>query len=56
MPLYEEHEKRHGMWEARDLDFLEQFPEKELSEVLSFMTDYNTYLQQQIDSLTEETR
>lgn len=56
MPLYEEHEKRHTMWEQRDLHFLERFPEKKLSDFLSFMNDYNTYLQQQIDELTERTR
>lgn len=56
MPLYEEHEKRHTMWEQRDLDFLGRFSEKDLSDFLSFMNAYNTYLQQQIDGLTEKTK
>ena len=53
-PLYEDHEKRHAQWERRDLDFLGGFPEKDLSAFLSFMNDYNAYLQQQIDTLTEK--
>lgn len=53
LPLYEEHEKRHALWEQRDLDFLGRFPDKKLAEFLSFMNEYNTYLQEQIDDLTE---
>jgi DNA-binding MarR family transcriptional regulator len=56
MPLYEEHEKRHAMWEQRDMDFLGRFKETELKEFLSFMNSYNAYLQQQIDALTEKTK
>ena len=56
IPLYEEHEKRHKTWEQRDLSFLEQFSEEKLSEFLSFMINYNAYLQQQIDDIIEKTK
>lgn len=56
MPLYEEHEKRHTMWEQRDLGFLGRFKEKGLTEFLTFMKSYNTYLQERIDELTEKTK
>lgn len=55
-PLYEEHEKRHAMWEKRDLDFLGKFPKAELDGFLAFMKRYNAYLQQQIDELTEKAK
>lgn len=53
-PLYEEHEKRHRQWEKRDLMFLNHFSKQELEMFASFMSEYNAYLQEQIDELTEE--
>ena len=56
MPLYEEHEKRHMMWENRDMEFLNRFPEDDVLRFKAFMSEYNAYLQQQIDELTEMAR
>ena len=53
-PLYEEHENRHRQWEKRDLMFLNHFSNQELEKFASFMSEYNAYLQAQIDELTEK--
>ena len=50
-PLYEAHEKRHKEWENRDLEFLEVFPDEQLSQFSSFMSEYNAYLHNKIDEL-----
>lgn len=47
--LYREHEKRHELWLRRDREFLDRYPEEQLAWVGTFMREFNTYLQEQID-------
>lgn len=46
--LYEEHEKRHRLWQERDQMFLNQFSGRQLEEISDFMSQYNIYLEEQI--------
>lgn len=46
--LYEEHEKRHQFWKERDHQFLCRFSAEQLKEISFFMSQYNAYLEEQI--------
>lgn len=52
--LYDEHEKRHRLWEKRDEEFLSRFSDEEQQTMFNFMAAYNEYLQRQIEEITEE--
>ena len=52
--LYDEHKKRHELWLQRDNDFLEKYSDKYLEQLKEFMTDFNCYLEEQIERLGEE--
>lgn len=53
--LYDEYEKRHNLWLKRDNSFMKQFDEKTLTIVSSFMSQFNDYLEQQIEELGGKT-
>ena len=46
--------KRHELWLQRDNDFLEKYSDKYLEQLKEFMTDFNCYLEEQIERLGEE--
>ena len=50
--LFEEHEKRHRLWEKRDTEFLNRYPSDEVDVMLRFMKEFNVYLQQKIEELS----
>ena len=52
--MYEEHKKRHDLWEARDEAFLNGFAEEELRIMENFFNAYNDYLEQRIKELLAE--
>ena len=52
--MYEEHKKRHDLWEARDESFLKGFTEEELRIMENFFGEYNDYLEQRIEALLAE--
>lgn len=47
--LYEEHEKRHNLWLQRDELFLSRYSKRQLEFITTFMTNFNRYLQEQIN-------
>ena len=49
--LYEEHEKRHKLWLERDDQFLRRFSSRQLAEITTFITQFNEYLNQQIEEM-----
>ena len=49
--LYEEHDKRHRLWLERDNAFLENYPTEKRQEILTFMTEFNQYLETKIKDL-----
>lgn len=49
--LYEEHHRRHALWEERDRRFFEKMPEDELAVVIKFMVNFNKYLDKEIKDL-----
>lgn len=49
--LYEEHEKRHGLWAQRDSRFLGRFTDEQLASFARFLSEFNDYLGQQIEEL-----
>lgn len=51
--LYDEHKKRHELWLQRDRRFLNRYSEKQLEFLSDFMSDFNLYLQEQIDKKGE---
>ncbi len=51
--LFEEHDKRHKLWEKRDMEFLSRYSEEEIGTVRRFMEEFNAYLEAQIGTLTE---
>ena len=53
MELYQEHEKRHKLWEQRDSKFLERYSKEEIDLITKFMKEFNTYLEEQIEGYTE---
>ena len=49
--LYKEHEKRHTLWKSRDLDFFSRYSEKQLVQIIEFMSEFNHYLEDRIEDL-----
>lgn len=47
--LCKEHEKRHLLWQERDKQFLSRYSQSRLTFLSEFMTDFNAYLQEQIN-------
>lgn len=50
--LFDEHAKRHRMWEKRDMEFLEKYGKEEVDVLYKFMKEFNGYLEQQIEELS----
>ena len=46
--LYQEHARRHSLWEQRDAAFFNRYSKAELEEIESFMTSFNNYLETKI--------
>lgn len=51
--LFDEHEKRHQKWEKRDMEFLERYPKEEVQILNKFMKEFNSYLEEQIETIAE---
>ena len=51
--LFDEHAKRHQLWEKRDMEFLARYPKEKIDTVYEFMQEFNDYLEAQIESLAE---
>lgn len=51
--LFEEHAKRHRLWEKRDMNFLSRYSSEEVRMVHRFMREFNGYLEGQIAELAE---
>lgn len=51
--LFDEHIKRHSLWEKRDMEFLEHYPREKIHVVCEFMKEFNDYLEMQIENLAE---
>lgn len=49
--VFEEHAKRHRLWEKRDMEFLARYPKEEIATVYTFMQEFNAYLEGQIQQL-----
>lgn len=54
MLLYKEHEKRHKLWEKRDTNFLARYSKEEIEILTKFMQEFNEYLEEQIETITNE--
>lgn len=54
MVLYKEHEKRHKLWEKRDTNFLTRYSKEETEFLIKFMKEFNSYLEEQIEKITNE--
>lgn len=52
--LFDEHAKRHELWEKRDMEFLARYPKEKVETVCEFMQEFNDYLEAQIESLAEQ--
>lgn len=50
--LFEEHAKRHRLWEKRDMEFLAKYRKEEVDVVYRFMKEFNGYLERQIEELS----
>lgn len=50
--LFDEHAKRHRLWEKRDMEFLSRYRKEEVDVVYRFMKEFNGYLEQQIEELS----
>jgi DNA-binding MarR family transcriptional regulator len=50
--LFEEHDKRHKLWEKRDMEFLSRYSKDEVETLCRFMEEFNRYLEEQIGALT----
>lgn len=50
--LFDEHAKRHRLWEKRDMEFLLRYRKEEVDVVYRFMKEFNGYLEQQIEELS----
>lgn len=48
MDIYKQHEIAHKAWEERDINFLETIDLNERNIILSFLTSFNSYLEQVI--------
>lgn len=51
--LFDEHEKRHRLWEKRDMEFLGRYSKEEVCMLQKFMKEFNGYLEGQIEELTQ---
>lgn len=51
--LFQEHAKRHKRWEKRDMEFLARYSKEEVDMVYKFMREFNGYLEEQIEGLSE---
>lgn len=49
--LYDEHEKRHRLWQERDNAFLMNYSPEELDLLTRFMREFNQYLENSIKEL-----
>lgn len=49
--IYLEHEQRHDLWIKRDLEFLNKYDGETIGEILSFMEEFNGYLNTKISEL-----
>ena len=54
MYLFQEHEKRHLLWQKRDSDFFKKYSDEEIKIIMNFMTQFNEYLNVQIKSMTNK--
>ncbi len=54
MLLFKEHEKRHKLWEKRDMQFLSRYSKEEVELIYKFMKEFNQYLGEQIEGITKE--
>ena len=50
--LFDEHAKRHKRWEKRDMEFLARYSVEDVRTVSRFMTEFNGYLEEQIETIT----
>ena len=50
--LFDEHAKRHQRWEKRDMEFLARYSVEDVRTVSRFMTEFNGYLEEQIETIT----
>lgn len=50
--LFDEHAKRHKLWEKRDMEFLSKYRKEEVDVLYKFMKEFNAYLEQQIEELS----
>lgn len=50
--LFDEHAKRHRLWEKRDMEFLSKYRKEEVDVVYRFMKEFNGYLERQIEELS----
>lgn len=50
--LFDEHAKRHKLWEKRDMEFLSKYRKEEVDVLYKFMKEFNGYLEQQIEELS----
>ena len=52
--LFDEHAKRHRLWEKRDMQFLTRYSKEEIELISKFMKEFNGYLEEQIEEHTKE--
>ena len=52
--LFNEHEKRHKLWEKRDMQLLSRYSKDEIVLICRFMKEFNEYLEGQIEEHTKE--
>lgn len=50
--LFDEHAKRHKLWEKRDMEFLAGYRKEDMEVVCRFMKEFNGYLERQIEELS----
>lgn len=50
--MFDEHAKRHQRWEKRDMEFLARYSVEDVRTVSRFMTEFNGYLEEQIETIT----
>lgn len=54
--LFVEHQNRHKLWKQRDTEFFNRYSTENLEQISDFLEDFNHYLKQQIESLSNEKR
>ncbi len=52
--IFQEHKKRHFLWEERDSTFFEKYSDEEIKIIINFMGQFNEYLNEQIKILTSK--